>query len=470
MSGTFVVGEVKVRPGTYFNVQKSGKELSLRGIDGTAAVLFRSDWGPLGEAVELNAGDGYEKTYGTGKTSDAIGLAFEGGATTAVCCRIGRGGTKGTVKLNLAGENSQEAVNVTARHVGSKAFTITIKDKLSDDTKRECIIHDGNKEFEKVIFEKGADETAALVEALSTSANFAAERTGEISGELAPVTQQAFEPGTDPAVTAEDYSNGFAAIESHFFNTVCVDTEDTAIHGLLDAFLNRIFQAGQLAQGVVAESSQTELEERMERAAAYNSEKMIYVLNASAMSASRGALAGYQVAARIAGMVAAYASNKSLTHAVLEGVTQLNEVLTPTQMIRAETMGCLVLSVNKKKQVWIDSAINTLVAPGENQDEGWKKIRRTKTRYELITRANDQADSLIGKVDNDANGRATIVSQIQGIGSAMVQEGKLVSCRVTESADDSAQGDSAWFNIDCVDKDSAEHIYLTYMFQFGTQG
>ena len=30
-------------------------------------------------------------------------------------------------------------------------------------------------------------------------------------------------------------------------------------------------------------------------------------------------------------------------------------------------------------------------------------------------------------------------------------------------------GDSAWFVIDCVDKDSAEHLYLTYFFRFSTQ-
>ena len=93
----------------------------------------------------------------------------------------------------------------------------------------------------------------------------------------------------------------------------------------------------------------------------------------------------------------------------------------------------IVLSTNTTGQIWIDSAINTLVTPSDNQDDGWKKIRRTKTRYELITRCNDQADSLIGKVDNDTNGRATVVSQLQGIVNAMVNEGKLVSGTVTEN-------------------------------------
>ena len=51
----------------------------------------------------------------------------------------------------------------------------------------------------------------------------------------------------------------------------------------------------------------------------------------------------------------------------------------------------------------------------------------------------------------------------------MIEEGKLVACTVTESTVYKADGDSAWFVIDCVDKDSAEHLYLTYYFRFSTQ-
>jgi len=469
MAGTFMVGEVKIRPGTYFNIQKTGDGSLSGAINGIVVVLFKSDWGPLGEAVELSADDGYEKVFGTEMTTDAIALAFEGGATTVICCRVGNGGTQGSIKLKLE-DGSVDAITITAKHVGTKVFSVSVKDKLSDETKRECIIYTGTREFEKVTFDKGADEVAAIVEAFAGSSNFKVSRIGTASGILAAVTQAAFTAGTNPVTTTEDYSDGFVAVESYYFNTICVDTEDISIHGLLVSFLDRIFNAGQLAQGVISEKKTLSLDDRMTHSAAYNSEKMVYVVNSNVTSNSFGEISGYQTAAKIAGMIAACASNKSLTHTVLDRVTQLNDVLTPTQMTKAETMGGLVLSVNKRKQVWIDSAINTLVTPSDSQDDGWKKIRRTKTRYELITRANDQADSLVGKVDNDVNGRATIVSQIQGIGTTMVEESKLVSCKVTESSIYKAEGDSAWFDIDCVDKDSAEHIYLTYMFRFSTQG
>ena len=58
--------------------------------------------------------------------------------------------------------------------------------------------------------------------------------------------------------------------------------------------------------------------------------------------------------------------------------------------------------------------------------------------------------------------------QIQAIGDAMVAESKLASCKVAESALYTADVDSAWFDVDVIDKDSMEHIYLTFKFQFST--
>jgi len=461
MAGMYTPGEVKVRPGTYYNIQKVGENTATI-VDGITAVLFRADWGPLNEAVEIKAEVNYGSIFGSAFTTDAIGEVMKGGAKTVIGCRIGSGGSAG--KVTLKDSTSQDAVTLTAKYVGDKNFTITVREKLSDDTKKECIIYTGTSEFEKVQFTKGEDETSALAAAFSKSKNFVAETLGG-SGALENVSQAVFTNGANPTVTTESYSDGLTVMESASWNTICVDTEAMEVHTLLANFLDRISEAGQLAMGIVAESTAVLYDDRVQHASEYNSEKIVYVVNPSAKT-SIGTVNGYQVAARIAGMISACPSNQSLTHTVIEGYTELADRITPTQIIDAETKGCLVLTTNANKEVWIDSAINTLVELGENQDEGWKKIRRTKTRYELITRANIQAESMVGFVDNDTNGRATIVSQVQGVGSQMVEEGKLVSCNVTEST---AEGDSCWFSIDAVDKDSAEHIYLTFKFRFSTQ-
>ena len=194
---------------------------------------------------------------------------------------------------------------------------------------------------------------------------------------------------------------------------------------------------------------------------------MNYVLNAH-IDEQGVEIDGYQTAARIAGMIGSCASNSSLTHTVINGFSALKENLTNTEIIAAEQKGCIVLSYNKARQIWIDNAINTLITPADNQDDGWKKIRRVMTRFELIRRINNTADDLIGKVDNDNNGRATVISQLQGVGDDMKAEGKLIACTVTESKIYKSDGDSAWFDIDVIDKDSMEHIYLTFTFRFST--
>jgi len=466
MAGVFTLGEAKVRPGSYFNIQKVSENSSAGTIDGIAAVLFKADWGPLNEAIEISVDEGYESIFGNAYTTDTIAEVFNGGAKKAIGCRIGSGGT--AASITLKDSTAQDAVTITAKYVGGKSFAVSLRDKLSDDTKRECIIYAGTKEFEKVEFIKGGDEVSALVSAFSKSTNFTVQSAGSGSGFMADVTQSIFTNGTDPVATTVSYSEGLAAIEAVNWNVICVDTEDTAVHALVSSFLDRIFEVGQLTMAVLAETSSVALDTRMQNAAAFNDEKIIYVLNPT-LKTSTGTLDGHLTAARIAGTIAACPANMSLTHRIIDGATELVEKITPTQIIKAETMGCLVLTTNFSNQIWIDSAINTLILLEDNQDDGWKKIRRTKTRYELITRANIQTDSLIGKVDNDVNGRATIVSQVQGIGTAMVEEGKLVSCKVTESTQYTVDGDSCWFEIDAIDKDSAERIYLTFKFRFSTQ-
>lgn len=43
MAGTFIIGETKIRPGTYFNIQKVGGNQLAGADDGTTAVFFKAD-------------------------------------------------------------------------------------------------------------------------------------------------------------------------------------------------------------------------------------------------------------------------------------------------------------------------------------------------------------------------------------------------------------------------------------------
>lgn len=462
MAGYFTLGENKIRPGAYFNVQKNGDETNFGAIDGIVAVLFKSSIGPLGKATVLPASEGYENTFGTGGTTDTLREAFFGGAVKLIAVRLGNGGTVGSASLACATGSAK----LSTKYPSAAKFTATIRGKLGDSSKKECIVYLNGAEFEKVSFAAGTDEVTALKDAFASSKHFVVDVAGA-KGTVTAVSQSAFTAGTDPTVTNADYSAALKEVEKYYFNTLCVDTEDSAVHALVSAFLDRIYLAGTFGMAIVTPNPSATLEDRMTTISGFDAEKVIAPLNANANAGDEN-LKGYQVAAYIAGVVAATPANQSVTHSALTRYSVLNEILTNTEMEAAEEKGCLVLSVASDGAVWLDNGINTLVHPDSNHDSGWKKIRRTKTRFELLYRANAAADALVGKVDNDTNGRATVMAAIQGICNSMEAEGKIQYGNVTESTTVTSDGDVCGFDIDVIDLDSAEHIYLNYIFQFST--
>ena len=467
MAGYFSLGESKVRPGAYYNIQSRGEEAAYGAVDGVVAVLFQGKMGPLGKATIINAADGYEKVFGTAGTTSALREALYGGALKLIAVRIGTGGTAPGVSLTAA----TGTVRFAAKYPGAANFTVTIRNKLADSDRKECVVYLDSEEYLKVAFAAGGNEVAALVAAFAENDMFdvTANVTENVtaSGVITNVSQSALTGGVDPTVTNASYTAALSEVEKYYFNTICIDTINADVETLVSAFLDRIRDAGQFGIAVFGANSADTLENRITAAAAFDKENVVYVVNPKAYAGSLE-LDGYQTAALIAGLIASTPSSDSVTHSIIERYTVLGERMTNSQMEDAELGGCLVLSTNANDQIWIDSAVNTLINLDADHDAGWKKIRRVKTRYELLYRANAQADALVGQVDNDVNGRATIIAKIQAICNAMQEEGKLTQATVEESEAYTADGDSCYFDIDVVDLDSAEHIYLMYHFQFST--
>lgn len=468
--GTFTIGETKVRPGEYHRFENAGGIPTAGATNGIVAGVIRANWGPLNKAVVFDPSTDVKAVFGKGQTEDLISAMFEEGNSKGYFVRCGTGGTYGSITLKDNAAEAADAVTITAKYVGDRAFTVSIRDSLTNNTKRECIIYDGTTEFEKIEFAKGAEggEAAALVAAFAASENFTAQKVADGSGVLASVTQSAFTAGTNPTVNTEAYSTALNALEPHTYNVLCVDTEDVAVHAVVHSFIKRTFAAGAYPTTVLSEKSSTEntLDVRMQHAAAFNDAKISYVLNGGE-DTSGNKKEGYINAARIGGIIAAVPSNQSVTHYVVSGYADLAETLTNTQIEKALLSGCIVLTKNSSGQVWIEQGINTLITPSGNEDEGWKKIRRVKTRFELMQRIGDTTDALIGKINNDTDGRAAIVAAGQSVIDTMIAEKKLAPGSImTEDSANPAKGDSAWFVIAVDDIDSIEKIYLTYRFRF----
>lgn len=471
MADRFTLGETKVRPGVHFRME-SGNELNLTGAEnGIVAVAFKANWGPLGEVIALDNPADISKIFGddSGSNSNVAILRkiFQGGASQIKAVRVGTGGTKAAITLKDTDSTPADVVTLTAKYAGTRALSVTIKDSLSVATEREVIIYAGTTELFRTSFAKGsAGEVDAIVAAINDNPEsvVTASKVAAGNGLLAAVTQSTFTTaGVSPTIISTDYDAAFALLEAVNWNTICIDSNDTSIQALLKTFINRANDAGLMGIAVIGEPHTVAYATRKTDAAACNSENVVYVLNGFKIGDE--AYEGFDAAAVVAGLIAYTPANQSLTHVVINGASEIIDPLTNAKIVECLQSGALIFTEASSGAIWIEQGINTLVVLG-SKDAGWKKIRRTKTRFELMTRINQNVEPIIGAVDNDSNGRATVIAIANGVISQMVAEHKLIRGSCTEDASNPARGDSAWFIVDVIDLDSIEHVYLTYRFHF----
>lgn len=564
MAGTWLLGERKVRPGTYFRVS-SGDITTVGAVNGIAAVLFKSNWGELNKVTEVVSSDmnNLKHMFGDGDGVNAIKEALLGGATTVKAVRVGNETTgtyqklyihaprknatrkvlvtvasngiadfltdkmtsveerlsyavrvgdwdgptaklvKGTdytlvetkksksytkreihltesgfEKLNAAGEKrlriyeyykaaAERVAQIYARCRGGREFTCSLNTNLVTG-KRQMIFYTGTEIFDSVSFEAGGNETQALKDALDTNKNFKVFKIYKASV-IADFTGRAMSGGSNPTVAVSDYSKGTDVLERHYWNVLLADSNSVSVSRMLTEYIKQSYEMGRLGMTVIGASAASTVEKRMEYATALNDWRVVYVANGW-KDINGTKYSGWRAAARIGGMIAGCETNASLTHIVISNATELLNPMTNGEMIQAEQKGCLCLSLNDDGQIWIDNAINTLITLGNDQDEGWKKIRRTKCRFELMTRCNRTCDKYIGRLNNDANGRATLITAMQSIINEMIAEGKLFfGSYVAEDTRYSPDGDRAYFVLYISDIDSIEKVYLDFNFTYANR-
>lgn len=473
MAAFFTVGEKKKRPGIYYRVTNIGGVEVAGAIDGICAAIFRAPWGPLCERVELECESNPEASvtaaFGTGMTTFVPIEQFKGGAKLIYAVRLGSGGSKGNLTLQTAGEVPVDCLTIEAKYVGTRSFAITIRDTLEYEDKRELLVLEGTYQRERFLFDKGENEISSLLgvfeEQKGVFVNIRRTAGFDGDGTLAPLNQQEMTPGTDPAVTNEDYASAFEKVETVFFNRLAVDSEEVGVHLMLSSFIDRIYQNGNLGVATIGEPVSVPYDTRLEHSRAFNQETVEYVGH-DCYDTAGVHYEGARLAARISGMFASLSSDSVLfTHGLIDGCTRIGEQLTNRQYEKAIDNGMITLSVNSKGLVWIDEAINTLVSLPDNKDAGWKKVKRTKIRFELLNRVSETVSEL--RVRNDSDGRAAVVQAAQGVCNAMSGENKILpGATVREDESNPPMGDQAWFTIQADDIDALEKIYFVFQFRF----
>lgn len=461
MGAIYRAGESKTRPGVYRRFEKTGLNAVAGAIYGVFAIPVHADFGPLDKVMSFGKDEvnDLKAMYGTGGTVDAALALFDGGATKVHVYRLGTGGAVGTLKLG-------EVVTLSTKYPTADDYNVTVKTKLGDETTKQIIVYLGAERLETIEFAASTDEKEAIVAAVNTKSKYLTAKAESGTGAVTEVANSKFTGGSAPSVTTESYSAAFEAFESLKWNYIVVDTCETAVHALVSAYVARIYEDGSLGGAIIGEPTTVDFDTRCEHASAFNDEQIIY-LGSGYRDNSGNDIDGYLAVAKQAGIIGSTESNRSITHIVVPGAAETLEVLKNSQYEKAIASGMVLLSPNDEGQVWFDSGVNTLITLNEDQDDGWRKIRRTATRFEMFDRIDRAVAPLIGQVNCDNIGIGDVVTAAQAVLDAMVSESKLYAgATFAEDASYKRGPDYAHFIINADDMDSLEKIYLRYQFRF----
>ena len=460
-------GETKKRPGLFQRNTNTGFD-SLGGAqDGICAIPVKASWGPLGKVVKNTLKSDLTKNYGAGTygsdyTVPAAAEMFNGNAAVVYTYRLGTGGTKASKELG-------SGLTVTAKYPGTMPISVAVQAKLGDSATKQLLVYADTALVETWNFAADTKAEGANLIAAVADSNYI-EVTGSATTVAAlAVASGALSGGANPTVTNEDYSKAFAALEPYYYNAIALDVDDDenmTLSLLLQAYKENAYKLGKYGYAVVGEKASVEFDTRCAHARAFNDAKVVYL--GGGWMAGRESKDGVMAICHTAGVIASTPSNQGITHSVITGATDLCESLTYSQYEQAIDSGMLMVSMAPDGSIWYDSGINTLINPETGiQDEGWKKVRRTKVRFELFNRLDIALAPKVGRVSADSDGVADIVQTGQRVLNAMVSEGKLMTGAVfCEDPANPYNGDSAWFIVQVDDIDSLEKIYLHYQFRY----
>ena len=474
----FRSGEQKVRPGVYIRVQNVGQPVVPALPNGIVAAVFRSNWGPIQTPTVIETAEVISEKFGVSDSLDMLQEAFRGGCKKIVGVRVGGAGAPAQVTLTDSNTPPAEVVKITTKYPGTRGnnFTVTIRDSLASTNMKEFLLFEGSTQLLKLTFAKGTSEPTNseptnLVTVINESGNPYVVAKKLADGTVENVTNTALQGGTDPTITNENVLSALTTLEAEDWNVLVVDydSEDVTLFASMfasiQAYIDRVRESGKRVMAVLSQPTTIDLVTRLATAKSFNDPAIVFVLNGFEYSDGK-VVDGYKAAGRVAGMIASADITESLTHAVVSGAVAVKGALSNTDIENAINNGAIAFTYNAQKQVQIEQGITTFITPTADMDMGWRKIRRVRTRDALIDRISATWDSLVGKINNDKNGRATLLAAAQGVINQMVTEGALISGTIYEDPANPPQGDSAWFVIQVDDTDSAEKLYLTFQFRF----
>lgn len=382
--GGMYTAENKILPGAYINFISKARAMGTLGERGTAALVFKGDWGKSGKIITVSSEDFQTKCmkiFGCDYTdikmqnlrelfmyANEAKIYIPDGGEKA---RATKSGIKATAKCEgIAGNEIKIVIENDANNEGSFIVYTYFNTSLMD-TQEGIKKASELKENEFVIFEEDGE-------------NALAENSGIIlSG------------GANAEITGETYSKFLSLIEAEDFTTLMYDGEDEVIKGLFATFTKRLRdECGYKITCVLHTYNKAD------------HEGIISVKN-TVNADNKNALC-YWVCGRTAGAEI----NESLTNEKYAGELDINATYTKTELKEAINEGSFII-YNDHNDLRVLKDINSFTSftADKNSDFSFNQVVRV-----LDSIGNDIAKIFTqyyaGKVQNDSIGRDIFKSEI----------------------------------------------------------
>ena len=392
MAGGTWVAQNKTRPGAYINFESVPSPASNVGTRGIMTMPVEMSWGPEKELIRLystDLRDGSSLTKIGVTVLDMESLIFREALSTAYLALVWR--------INIGGVKAEAAIgelHASARFSGKLGNRLSVaiqKNKQNTDL------------FDVVTYLSGSerDRQTTAADGSGLSDNDFVDFDLPEGATLAVTAGVALSGGTDGTVQNSSYTDYFDAVDQQLWNTMAIpSTESTVKEAALSYIKSKREDTGRKCQIVLCDYPSA------------NYEGVISV-DQGYVNLLAEEITPEMFTATVAGMTASAQINQSNTFRQLTGADRIINPIKEQDVEAALKAGKFVLTRRQDGGIVVEQDINTFhtFTPYKGYEFSKNRVVRVLDDIgnQILTRFEN---AYIGKVDNNANGRAVLRADI----------------------------------------------------------
>ena len=445
MGGIFSKSNRPTLAGSYFNFEAAQADPIPSSPGTAAAILFRHDWGPVGEVVRVPSFQHFQAIFGNSDDTEgylAVRQAFQGedgengryGAGEVVCVRLaGSSAAKAAITIEKTG--GAGALTLTAKYEGTVGNDLSATVSTVSSGIDRLTIRLGTVEVERYDYtDTDITDLAAQITDRSEWVTPSGVSTGT---DLDQATDGALTGGNDgTSLVSGDYTDALELLEIEPFAVLaCANLTDTGIQATLNAWVDSMNESGKRFFGVTGGAAAESMTGAVTRANAAESPNIVTVGNLSVVDERNGSdgdeitLSSGQLAPRIAGILAGRGEYASLVGARLPG---LRIVAGPTlaDQVTAYDEGVVTISRDSSatSPVFIRTGLTTWTeaAAASDSTKPYKTFRQPKyvrTMHGIETDLTALADERVGTGAVNSAARLGMIGDAKSLLSSREQAG-----------------------------------------------